>query len=1054
MSPTQRSVGAILVTRGEAPLTQSVLRAIENQSVAPRSLTIIDVAGRHVTPFPADRVPDGAVLVRVGRARNLGDAIRRAQAQGAPFTSEQWWWILHEDSAPESECLDELIQAAAVGRTVGAVGVKQMSWDGNRLLELGIFATASARRLERIGDDDIDQGQHDGTSDVLGVGTAGLFISAEAYEAVGGFDPALGPFGDGLDLGRRLHLAGYRVIVAPKARVRHARVSLYSGFDAASETDRSEPTGDVSDALVDGNDATDGSFRKRRYAQMYNWCKAVPALVLPFLALWLLVWSPARALGRILTGRASLALPEIGALVSLIGATPRLLAGRARAAQTRRVPRSALRALETAPGLLRKEPAGVDEDEHGERIDPLVVASMRRYRVRSASTALGLLIMTATMATMQWWGTATGLVGGAWVSLPSSWSELWGAAWSAWIPGGDGYAGGADPLTILMAILSAPFAPMGVTPGALAAFLLVASTPIAAMLAWIPSRALTSSLRVRFLVSLAWSLAPSLLMSATHGVLAATLAHAALPAFAAYCVGQPKPLLVAGAGGVDEAPLRPRGINGGCAALALVALACCVPWMLPLGAAVLAWRSRRSLLAALPALVLLVPTYVSIAARPSAWPALASTSGGVHAYTRSDSWMAMLGMPAAPSTPLEAVALYIIGAGVIAAAGIALLRLRTRFAALAFCGALVSAAAGWAASQIGVGISGALVASAWSAPALSLSFGALLALAARSGSGNENAAEASRPAWDGSRSFAVRALGALTALVLLGAGGGVAASSFAARSDAADTPTFTLAQRSTVSPMSSPIVSAVAAQAQRSTRAGRILVLDGDPTHGTVNASLWRGSGPSLTDGSPATRALALAQARSGAAEGVLSDHATASLAQAAYTLVVYPDDATVAALAAHDVDTILVPLGASGSQALISGLDRASGLEKVGDTNSGTVWRVRPNGVTPSRVRVESASGVTTPVGGSQLSVSGDVDASGTLVLAERADSGWRASVDGTALAATEAADGWSQAFEMPTAGHLTLTYAAWWIIPWRIASGVCLVVAAASALSAWRKR
>ena len=1054
MSPTQRSIGAILVTRGEAPLTQSVLRAIENQSVAPHSLTIIDVAGRHVTPFPADRVPDGAELVRVGRARNLGDAIRRARAQGAPFASEQWWWILHEDSAPEPECLDELIQAAAVGKTIGAVGVKQMSWDGSRLLELGIFATASARRLERIGDDDIDQGQHDGTSDVLGVGTAGLFISAEAYEAVGGFDAALGPFGDGLDLGRRLHLAGYRVIVAPKARVRHARVSLYSGLDGASDTDHSEPTGDVSDALVDGGDATDGSFRKRRYAQMYNWCKAVPALILPFLALWLLVWSPARALGRILTGRASLALPEIGALVSLIGATPRLLAGRARAAHSRRVPRSALRALETAPALLRKEPAGVDEDEHGERIDPLVVASMRRYRFRSASTALGLLILTATLALMQWWGTASGLVGGAWVSLPSSWAELWEAAWSAWIPGGDGYAGGADPLTILMAILSAPFAPMGITPGALATFLLVASTPIAAMMAWIPSRVLASSVRVRFLVSLAWSVAPSLLMSATHGVLAATLAHAAAPVFVAYCLGQPRPLLVAGAGGVDEAPLRPRGINGGCAALALVVASCCAPWTLPLGAAALAWRSRRSLLVALPALVLLVPTYVSIAARPSAWPALASTGGGVHAYTRADSWMAMLGMPAAPSTPLEAVALGIIGAGVIAAAGIALLRLRTRFAALAFCGAFVAAASGWAASQIGVGISGAFVASAWTAPALSLSFGALLVLAARSGSGGEDEAEASRPAWDGPRSFAVRAIGALTALVLLGAGGGVAVSAFAARGDAADTPTFTLAQRSTVSPMSSPIVSAVAAQAQRSTRAGRTLVLDGDPTNGTVNASLWRGSGPSLTDGSPATRALALAQARSGAADGVLRDPATASLAQAAYTLVVYPDDATVATLAAHDIDTILVPLGASGSRALTSGLDRASGLEKVGDTNSGTVWRVRPNGVPPSRVRVESASGVTTPVGGSQLSVSGDVDADGTLILAERADSGWRASVDGAALAATEAADGWSQAFEMPAAGHLTLTYASWWVIPWQIASGVCLVVAAASALSAWRKR
>ena len=989
--------------------------------------------------------------MRVGRARNLGDAIKRARAQEAAFTSEQWWWILHEDSAPEPECLDELIQAAAVGKTVGAVGVKQMSWDGSRLLELGIFATASARRLERIGDDDIDQGQHDGTSDVLGVGTAGLFISAEAYETVGGFDTALGPFGDGLDLGRRLHLAGYRVIVAPKARVRHARVSLYSGLGAAHDTDHCEPTGDVSDAVIDGNDATDGSFLKRRYAQMYNWCKAVPALVLPFLALWLLVWSPARALGRILTGRASLALPEIGALVSLIGATPRLLAGRARAAQSRRVPRSALRALETAPASLRKEPAGVDEDEHGERIDPLIVASIRRYRFRSASTALGLLILTTTLALMQWWGTSAGLVGGAWVSVPSSWSELWGAAWSAWIPGGDGYAGGADPLTILMAILSAPVAAMGITPGALATFLLVASTPIASMMAWIPSRSLASSVRVRFLVSLAWGLAPSLLMSATHGVLAATLAHAALPLFVAYCAGQPKPLLVAGAAGVDEAPLRPRGINGGCAALALVVLACCAPWMLPLAVGALAWRS---LLVAAPALVLLLPTYASIAARPSAWPALASTSGGVHAYTRADSWMAMLGMPAAPSTPLEAIALGTIGAGVIAAAALALLRLRTRFAALAFCGALVAAAAGWAASQIGVGISGAFVATAWTAPALSLSCGSLLVLAARSGSSSGDEAEAARRAWDGSRPFAVRALGALTALVLLAAGAGMAVSAFAARGDAADTPTFTLAQRSTVSPLSSPIVSAVASQAQRSTRAGRILVLDGDPTNDTVNASLWRGTGPSLTDASPATRALALAQARAGAEDGVLRDPATASLAQAAYTLVVYPDDATVATLAAHDVDTILVPLGASGSQALTSGLDRASGLEKVGDTNSGTVWRVRPGGVTPSRVRVESASGVTTPVGASQLSVSGDVDASGTLILAERADSGWRAYVDGTALSATEAADGWSQAFEMPAAGHLTITYSAWWIIPWRIASGVCLVVAAASALSAWRKR
>ena len=1019
--------------------------------MAPDSLTIIDVAGRHVTPFPADRVPEGAELVRVGRARTLGDAIRRAQAQGGAFASAQWWWILHDDCAPEPECLSELVQAAAVGKTVGAVGVKQLSWDGERLLELGIFATSSARRLERIGEEEIDQGQYDGTTDVLGVGTVGMLLRAEAYRDVDGFDPALGPFGDGLDMGRRLHLAGYRVIVAPRARVRHARASLTPALEPAAA---SEPTASADPAeahsLLEAEQAK--SFRRRRFAQMYNWCKATPALILPFLAAWLLVWTPARALGRIMTGRSYLAIPEIAALISLMGATPRLLAGRAKAAHTRTVPRSALRSLEVTPASLRKEPARVDEDERGERIDPLIVASMRRYRLRSASTAVGLLVLTSILAALQWWGSSSGLVGGAWVSLPASWTDLWNAAWSGWIPGGDGYAGGADPLTILLALLSAPAAPLGVTPGAVATFLLVGSSPLAAMAAWVPTRSLSSSLRVRFLVSLAWALAPALLMSATHGVLAGVLAHAALPIVAAYCAPDARPLRVDGASGVTDAPVHPRGANGGCAALAILVLACCAPIAVVPCLLAVVWRSRRRALVALPAALVCAPTYVSVLAQPSAWPAFLSTTGGVHAYTRAPSWLALIGLPAAPQSVLEGGVLGTLGASVLLLAVLAVARHRSRSLGALACAALVAAAAGWAASHVGVGLDGAWVAPAWTSPALSLAYGFLLLCAARVG--QAISADEAVAAWDGPRSLALRASGALGALALLAVGATQATAAFAARGDASQTPTYVLAQRETISPMGTPIVSAVASQAQRSPRAGRILVLDGDPTNGTVDASLWRGSGVSLTDSSPSVRALALAQARRGAATGTLSDPATASLAQAAYTLVVYPDDATVDALAAHNVDTILVPLGASGAQALAFGLDRAAGLEKVGDTNSGTVWRVRPDATTPSRVRVESPAGVTSPVGASQLRVDGDVNAIGTLVLAERADSGWSAFVDGVPLAATEPVDGWAQAFDMPAAGHLTVTYGAWWTIPWRIGSGVCLVVAAASALSVWRKR
>ena len=92
--------------------------------------------------------------------------------------------------------------------------------------------------------------------------------------------------------------------------------------------------------------------------------------------------------------------------------------------------------------------------------------------------------------------------------------------------------------------------------------------------------------------------------------------------------------------------------------------------------------------------------------------------------------------------------------------------------------------------------------------------------------------------------------------------------------------------------------------------------------------------------------------------------------------------------------------------------------------------------------------------MGSSQLAVDGEVNAAGTLILAERADLGWHASVDGVELAPTEAPGGWAQAFDMPTAGSLSVAYRAWWILPWRIGVGICLLVAAASALSVRRSQ
>ena len=159
--------------------------------------------------------------------------------------------------------------------------------------------------------------------------------------------------------------------------------------------------------------------------------------------------------------------------------------------------------------------------------------------------------------------------------------------------------------------------------------------------------------------------------------------------------------------------------------------ACCAPWTLPLSVAALMWSSRRRSIVALPAAVVVAPTYLSILVHPSAWVALTSTTGGVHAYTRASSWFAFLGMPAAPQSTLDLIASGVLGGGVALLALLAVARHRTTALVTALSAALVAALCGWAASHVGVGLDGALVASAWTSPAFSVSFGLLLLAASQ-----------------------------------------------------------------------------------------------------------------------------------------------------------------------------------------------------------------------------------------------------------------------------------------------------------------------------------
>lgn len=137
-----------------------------------------------------------------------------------------------------------------------------------------------------------------------------------------------------------------------------------------------------------------------------------------------------------------------------------------------------------------------------------------------------------------------------------------------------------------------------------------------------------------------------------------------------------------------------------------------------------------------------------------------------------------------------------------------------------------------------------------------------------------------------------------------------------------------------------------------------------------------------------------------------------------------------------------------------MAALDASSALEKVTTTSTGGLWRVLG---APARAEVRAPDGTAVALDSSAIGASGSLEASGaerTLVLQERAESGWRAELDGRALEPVTV-DGWAQGFVVPAdaGGAVQVSRDQPWTLLWQVllAAGV-----AGTALIAipWRLR
>ena len=540
--PTVAPATAVVVARGVTPFLATTLRAVAAQTRAPARVLLVD-AGERPDPGMAGALreaglPAGSTtLLTAPGARSFGDAVRAAVAAEAelPGGGAPWLWLLHDDAAPDPTALAELVRAVQAAPSVGVAGVKQRTWTAPaRLLEVGVRTSRSGRRMTDVEPGEVDQGQHDGREDVLGVGMVGALVRRDVWQELGGTDPTLGPFGDGLDLSRRARLAGHRVIVVPSAVVRHAQAAYHGlrdpGTDPASIVDLD------ADGEPDGADPR-RSFAARRAALLHQRLVWAPLPLVPLVAVMALLVGLVRVLVRVAAKEPGLAAAELVAPLRALGRPAAVARARAQARRTRSLPRRALRPLQADARtvwrqwrdrrLTRAEARRVVRAPSELELRELAALALRR-RAGLAVLAVALVVVTVAAFGPLVLGTLGGeqLVGGALVAASSGLRDVWDATTSGWVPGGLGSPGPADAL--VTALLPGT-ALAGGSLGAALAVLVLGSVLLAGLGAWFAAGAATRSVGVRLWAAVVWAALPGLLLAAGQGRVGAVLVHVGLP---------------------------------------------------------------------------------------------------------------------------------------------------------------------------------------------------------------------------------------------------------------------------------------------------------------------------------------------------------------------------------------------------------------------------------------------------------------------------------------------------------------------------------------------
>ncbi|MGE5227153.1 MAG: glycosyltransferase family 2 protein [Planctomycetaceae bacterium] len=512
------SVLAVLLVRDAAEWLRESLQSLGAQTYGRIAVLAIDdgsTDGSHDLLVHA--LGEGRVVRHDrphGIARSFDEVTALPVAKEADFLL-----LLHDDVALDPESVARLVEATTLPGVegVGIVGAKIVDWtEQRRLRDVGRSADRFGHPYTPLQAGEIDQGQFDRVLDVLSVDSCAMLVARDVWQRIGLFDERLGDDDADLDLCWRARLAGFRVLMTPRARVRHR---------AAGE-----------------RDDRPGVERSRRHEED----RAALAAVLKNYGLVSLLWivpawfvlSVVRLAYLVLSRRFDEAYELVAAFGWNVVHLPGTWSRRRKAQKARRVRDHALRHYMESAGLriprwfqtaerLLEEQRELDEEEEGQP-----AALRMRHRTASfvsthpviVACALGLIV--GALSARHLLGPAR-LAGGALPAFPATPDGFFRELVSAYRTTGLGGSLAASPALAGMGALS---------------FVLLGSTALAQKALLIGGPALAAILCYRASVRLTGRPGPSSAAAAAYGLSALTLwaySDGRLPVLAALVVLPP-----------------------------------------------------------------------------------------------------------------------------------------------------------------------------------------------------------------------------------------------------------------------------------------------------------------------------------------------------------------------------------------------------------------------------------------------------------------------------------------------------------------------------------